>query len=89
MGRRRVHHSEPLTAIHITNAAFELIISQARGKEPRYKTVDRILVKYQELADQVAWLKEAEAIARDERNKAENELMELRKSIQQYAIKRD
>lgn len=82
MGRRRVFHEEPLTAIHISNEAYQFILSQARKKEPRYKTFDRILTKYQELADQIAWFKEAEEIARNERNIAEQDLLKLRRTIE-------
>lgn len=85
MGRGKVKHDhDPIISIHITQSAYEFIQQQRyqRTHEPIYKTVNRILNKYQEIADQLSWLKEAEVIAREERNKAEQQLMDLRRQIQ-------
>ena len=81
MGRRKVRHSDPLTTLHITDSAFQFIDSQRRRSEPRYQTLDRIFTKYHELVDKSEWLKEAEAIAREERNKAEQQVLELKRQL--------
>ena len=85
MGRKKVKHEhDPLTTIHITQTAYEFLQQQRYNSshEPLYKTLNRVLNKYQELSDDVAWFKEAELIARTERNNIEKQLFELRQSFQ-------
>ena len=67
-----------MTTIHITMGSFTFIDSQRRRHEPRYQTLERIITQYHDLVEKVEWFKEAEKIARAERNNAENELFILR-----------
>jgi hypothetical protein len=67
--------------MHITFSSYEFIESQRKKHEPRYQTLERIFSKYHEMVDKLEWLKEAEKIAREERNIAESELFILRKQL--------